>query len=71
MKVNKYADLINQLQVRLDVNQAKLAKKIGTTRLSLSRWKNGHHKPSPMAVNLLKQAVLDLGDRGKDLQKYF
>jgi len=71
MKANKYADLINQLQVRLDVNQAKLAKKIGTTKLSLSRWKNGHHKPSPMAVNLLKQAVLDLGDRGKDLQQYF
>ena len=71
MKANNYASLINELQARLDISQAKLAMKIGTTKLSLSRWKNGHHKPSPMEVNLLKQAVLDLGDRGKDLQQYF
>jgi len=71
MKANNYANLINELQVRLDISQAKLAVRIGTTKLSLSRWKNGHHKPSPMAVNLLKKAVLDLGDRGKDLHQYF
>jgi len=71
MKANDYANLINELQVKLDISQAKLAVKIGTTKLSLSRWKNSHHKPSPMAVNFLKQAVLDLGDRGKDLHQHF
>ena len=66
-----YANLIGELQARLDLTQVQLAKRIGTTTLSLSRWRNGHHKPSPMAIALLKQAVLDLGDRGKDLQEYF
>jgi transcriptional regulator with XRE-family HTH domain len=49
----------------------QLAQKVGTTPLSLSRWKHGHTNPSPMAIALLKKAVDDLGDRGKDLQQYF
>jgi DNA-binding transcriptional regulator YiaG len=71
LQVNKYANLIRELQDRLNLNQMQLAKRVGTTNLSLSRWKNGHHTPSPMAIALLKKAVDDLGDRGKDLQKYF
>jgi len=67
-----YTTLICELQERLGLTQAELAKKVGTTCLSVSRWKNGHHKPSPMAIALLKQIVIDLGDRGQDLyQKYF
>ncbi|WP_190316106.1 helix-turn-helix domain-containing protein [Pseudanabaena sp. UWO310] len=71
LQVKKYAYLIEELQERLNLNQIQLAQRVGTTPLSLSRWKNGHHTPSPMAIALLKQAVLDLGDRGRDLQKYF
>ncbi len=71
LQVNNYANLIRELQDRLNLNQMQLAKRVGTTNLSLSRWKNGHHTPSPMAIALLKKAVDDLGDRGKDLQKYF
>lgn len=67
LQVNKYANLIRELQDRLNLNQMQLAKRVGTTNLSLSRWKNGHHTPSPMAIALLKKAVDDLGDRGKDL----
>jgi DNA-binding transcriptional regulator YiaG len=71
LQVNKYANLIRELQDRLNLNQMQLAKRVGTTNLSLSRWKNGHHTPSPMAIALLKKAVDDLGDRGKDLYQYF
>ncbi len=71
LQVKKHAILIKELQSRLDLNQAQLAKRVGTTTLSLSRWKHGHHTPSPMAIALLKKAVEDLGDRGKDLHQYF
>jgi DNA-binding transcriptional regulator YiaG len=55
----------------LNLNQAELAQKLGISYPSLSRWRNGHHQPSPMAIALLKQAVVDLGDQGKDLHQYF
>ncbi|PZU91964.1 MAG: transcriptional regulator [Pseudanabaena sp.] len=66
LQVKNYANLIRELQDRLDLTQEQLAKQIGT-----SRWRNGHHQTSPMAINLLRQAVNDLGDRGADLQQYF
>ena len=71
LQVKSYANLIGALQERLNLNQLQLAQKLGITPLSLSRWRNGHHQPSPMAIALLRQAVNDLGDRGKDLQQYF
>lgn len=71
LQVKNYAYLIGELQTRLNLNQIQLAQRMGTTPLSLSRWKHGHHTPSPMAIALLKKAVEDLGDRGKDLYKYF
>jgi DNA-binding transcriptional regulator YiaG len=71
LQVKNYANLIRELQSRLNLNQMQLAQRVGTTTLSLSRWKNGHTTPSPMALALLKKAVEDLGDLGKDLYQYF
>jgi transcriptional regulator with XRE-family HTH domain len=71
LQVKKYSNLISELQSRLNLTQTELAQKVGISYPSLSRWRNGHHQPSPMAIALLKQAVLDLGDRGKDLHQYF
>jgi DNA-binding transcriptional regulator YiaG len=71
LQVKKYANLIRELQDRLNLNQMQLAQRLGTTPLSLSRWKHGHTTPSPMAIALLKKAVDELGDRGKDLHQYF
>ena len=69
LKTRNYANLISELQKRLDFNQAEIAKRIGATCLSISRRKNGHHQPSPMAavsipkgIALLRQADIDLGD---------
>lgn len=71
LQVKNYTNLIDEIQSRLNLTQTELAQKVGISYPSLSRWKNGHHQPSPMAIALLKKAVLDLGDRGRDLQKYF
>ena len=64
LQVKSYTYLIDELRSRLNLNQAELALKLGISYPSLSRWRNGHHQPSPMAIALLKQAVVDLGDRG-------
>jgi len=71
LQVKSYTYLIDELRSRLNLNQAELALKLGISYPSLSRWRNGHHQPSPMAIALLKQSVVDLGDRGKDLHQYF
>ncbi|MFN8904055.1 MAG: helix-turn-helix domain-containing protein [Pseudanabaena sp.] len=71
LQVKNYTNLIDELQSRLNLTQTELAQKVGISYPSLRRWRNGHHQPSPMAIALLKQTVLDLGDRGRDLQKYF
>ena len=71
LQVKSYSNLISELQSRLNLTQTELAQRIGISYPSLSRWKHGHHTPSPMAIALLKQAVLNLGDQGKDLQQYF
>jgi len=71
-QVRNYGTLISELQERLGLTQTELAHKIGVKYLAVNRWKNGHHQPSPMAIAQLKQIVIDLGDRGKDLhQAYF
>ena len=71
LQVKNYTNLIDEIQSRLNLTQTELAQKVGISYPSLSRWRNGHHQPSPMAIALLKQAVVDLGDRGKDLYQYF
>jgi DNA-binding transcriptional regulator YiaG len=71
LQVKSYSNLISELQSTLNLTQAELALKLGISYPSLSRWRNGHHQPSPMAIALLKQAVVNLGDRGKDLHQYF
>ncbi|MFN8968830.1 MAG: helix-turn-helix domain-containing protein [Pseudanabaena sp.] len=71
LQVKNYTNLIDEIQSRLNLTQTELAQKVGISYPSLSRWKNGHHQPSPMAIALLKKAVLELGDRGRDLQQYF
>ncbi|MCA6509796.1 MAG: helix-turn-helix transcriptional regulator [Pseudanabaena sp. M109S1SP2A07QC] len=71
LQVKNYTNLIDEIQSRLNLTQTELAQKVGISYPSLSRWRNGHHQPSPMAIALLKKAVLDLGDRGRDLQQYF
>ena len=71
LQVKNYTNLIDEIQSRLNLTQTELAQKVGISYPSLSRWRNGHHQPSPMGIALLKQAVVDLGDRGKDLHQYF
>jgi len=59
LQLKNCANLIRELQSNLNLNQAQLAQRLGTTPLSVSRWKHGHTTPSPMAIALLKKAVDD------------
>ena len=46
---------IRELRAKLGMKQGLLAHNVGVTHSTYNRWENGHSKPSPMAVNKLKQ----------------
>lgn len=71
LQVKNYTNLIGELQSMLNLNQAELAQTICIFYPSLSRWHNEYHQLTPMEIALLKQAVVDLGDWGKDLYEHF
>jgi len=49
------AQQIKELRLKLGLTQSAFAYKMSTTVTTLSRWENGHSKPSPMAKKLLKR----------------
>lgn len=66
------APLVRELRKRLGLTQEKFAARLGVTFPTINRWENGRVKPSPMAVEHLRDFVREMGKDGKDLmQKYF
>jgi transcriptional regulator with XRE-family HTH domain len=44
---------IRQLRVALDLTQEELGEMIGAAAVTISRWENMHHIPSPLAQKAL------------------
>jgi DNA-binding transcriptional regulator YiaG len=66
------APLVRELRKRLRLTQEKFAARLGVTFPTINRWENGRVKPSPMAVEHLKDFVREMGKDGADLlKKYF
>ena len=66
------APLVRELRKRLRLTQEKFAARLGVTFPTISRWENRRVKPSPMAVEHLKDFVREMGKDGADLlKKYF
>ena len=66
------APLVRELRKRLGLTQEKFAARLGVTFPTINRWENGRVKPSPMAVEHLKDFVREMGEDGADLmEKYF
>lgn len=49
---------IKEIRKRLRLTQEEFAHKIGVTFATVSRWENGHSKPSKMASKLLNMLVI-------------
>jgi len=65
------AALIREVRARLGLTQEKLAAELGVTLPTINRWENGRTKPSPLAIQNLRELISSMGDDGKDLMAGF
>ncbi|MHC5615153.1 MAG: helix-turn-helix domain-containing protein [Nostoc sp.] len=65
-------DLIRELPQQLNLSQKQFAAKVGVSFKTVNRWENGHTVPSQMALKLIEEMLLKMGETGKNLlSKYF
>lgn len=65
-------ELIRSLRERLELSQVKFAQRLGVSFQTVNGWENGHHKPSRIALKLIREEVKAMGEQGEDLlKKYF
>lgn len=57
MNNNITPDAIKDLRKKLKLTQKQLAKICHVDSLTLGRWENGLHRPSPLALRQLKRLI--------------
>jgi DNA-binding transcriptional regulator YiaG len=63
--------LVRELRQRTGLTQEKFAAKLGVTYPTINRWENGRAKPSPLAIQQIKELLRGVGKDGIDLLKKF
>lgn len=72
--MNAQADLsrlVRELRQRTGLTQEKFAAKLGVTYPTINRWENGKAKPSPLAVQQIKDLLQFMGKDGLDLAELY
>ena len=66
------SQLVRDLRERTGLTQEKFAAQLGVTFPTINRWENNRSKPSPLAMQKIKELIRSMGDHGTDLlNKYF
>ena len=66
------AKLVRELRERTGLTQEKFAARLGVTLPTISRWETGRAKPSPLALEKIKELLRQLGEDGQRLlERYF
>ena len=65
------APLVRKLRERIGLTQEKFAAKLGVTFPTINRWENGKAKPSPLALQQVKELLQEMGKNGADLLKRY
>jgi len=64
--------LVRELREKTGLTQEKFAAKFGVTFPTINRWENGKAKPSPLAIQRIKDMLQSMGKNGADLlSSYF
>jgi transcriptional regulator with XRE-family HTH domain len=63
--------LVRELRQRTGLTQEKFAAKLGVTYPTINRWENSRAKPSPLAIQRIKEVLRGMGKDGIDLPKKF
>jgi len=50
---------IKELRLRLGLSQAQFAERVGVWKETVSRWENGHNKPSKLAMDKLNKLEVE------------
>ena len=61
------ATAIRTVRTHLGLTQEKFAARLGVTLPTISRWENGRTKPSPLAMQRLRELASSMGDEAKGL----
>ncbi len=56
---NLYPSAIRKLRAKLNISQTELAAFLGVSFTSVNRWEKGHHQPTVIAKEKLKQLFKD------------
>lgn len=65
-------DLVSNLRQQLNLSQKQFAAKVGVSFKTVNRWENGHTEPSRIALKLIEEMLLKMGEPGKRLlSQYF
>ena len=63
--------LVRKLRGQLGLTQEKFAAKLGVTFPTINRWENGRTKPSPLAIQHIKDFLKTIGKNGTNLRRKF
>ncbi len=64
---NNFPVLILTLRKRLGLSQEKLAAKLGVSFQTVNRWERGRTQPSKLALQVIKQQLIEMEQEGADL----
>lgn len=71
LKQPQIGKVIRALRLELGMTQEQFAGQLGVVYPTVNRWENEHAQPSPMALRLIEQKLIDLGEPGQELLKQF
>lgn len=66
---NDPAKLIREVRGLLGLTQEKFAAELGVTLPTINRWENGRSRPSPLALQKLRELIKTLGDDADRLMR--
>lgn len=63
---NLYPELIRKLRAKLNISQHDLADLLKVSFTTVNRWEKGHHEPTVIAKEKLKELFIQNGIKTED-----
>jgi len=66
---NLYPSAIRKLRAKLNISQTELAAILGVSFTSVNRWEKGHHQPTVIAKEKLRELFIENNIRFEEEEK--
>lgn len=67
---NIYPSAIRRLRAKLNISQTELAAILGVSFTSVNRWEKGHHQPTVIAKEKLRELFIENNIRFEEEKKW-